>query len=450
MEEKQIYQLNITDEGEALFDIIGGTDNVKKISQEESKIVLELKEQLSFYQTELLKNSDLVTHFLQADSKLEFVSETFAPEQIVAQLRRIKKSNKTESLLDEAIAFISAVFTPLLPLFAGSGILKGLLILFVTLGWLAESSGTYLILASAANAVFQFLPILVAFATGRRLGVNPFIAALLSAALMEPALVSQLQGASSATLSFLGIPVVLMNYSATVIPAILATSFYALVEKNLKKFIGESFQLIILPLLSLMIVVPVTLIVFGPLGMYLGESLGWLVNHLLNSNGLLSGALIASGWLICVIFGLHWALYPIIIANIATIGFDTILPLTGVANFALAGATLAVLLKTKNAERKSIAISGFTSLFLAGIGEPSIYGIALPLKKPLIATCIGSAVGGGIAGLFQTQALALVFVSLPTLPAFLTGTFSYFISSIIVGFIVSFALTWFIGFDEEM
>lgn len=202
--------------------------------------------------------------------------------------------------------------------------------------------------------------------------------------------------------------------------------------------------------MALTIVVPFTLIVFGPFGIYLGNFLGYIVNGLLSFNGMISGALIASGWLVFVIFGLHWALYPIIIGNIASVGFDTILPLTGVANFALAGATLAVLLKTKNKNRKSIATSGLMSLFLAGIGEPSIYGVTLPLKKPFIATCIGSAVGGAVAGFFHTKALALVFVGIPTLPAFLTDTFIYFIISISVGFLVAFLTTWMIGFDEEI
>ncbi|MEG0748476.1 MAG: PTS transporter subunit EIIC [Carnobacterium sp.] len=437
-------------EYEYLIEQIGGKENIQAFHEDGSRVIIELANKLDAQNLKKLKESDGIPSFIQINSQLEFVPDKDSPKEFVNQLKTLSIKTERKKFLDQAIEFVSSVFTPLLPLFAGSGILKGLLILLITFGWISETSGTYIVLSSAANAVFQFLPILVAFSTARKLKVNPFIAALLSAALMEPGIVGLLNGNTSETISFIGLPMVLMEYSSTVIPAILATSFYALVEKQIKKIVGESFQLIVVPLVALTIVVPFTLIVFGPFGIYLGNFLGYIVNGLLSFNGMISGALIASGWLVFVIFGLHWALYPIIIGNIASVGFDTILPLTGVANFALAGATLAVLLKTKNKNRKSIATSGLMSLFLAGIGEPSIYGVTLPLKRPFIATCIGSAVGGAVAGFFHTKALALVFVGIPTLPAFLTDTFIYFIISISVGFLVAFLTTWMIGFDEEI
>ena len=435
---------------EDLIEQIGGKENIQSVHEDGSRVTIELTDELDVHKLEKLKNSESIPPFIQINSQLEFVPDKESPQEFVSQLNTLDLKTEEKTFLDQAIDFVSSVFSPLLPLFAGSGILKGLLILLITFEWVSETSGVYIVLSSASNAVFYFLPILVAFSTARKLNVSPFIGALLSAALMEPTLVELLNGNTSTTISFIGIPLVLMEYSSTVIPAILATSFYALVEKKIKKIIDESFQLIIVPLLALVIVVPITLIVFGPFGIYLGEFLGYIVNGLLSFSGLISGAVIASGWLVFVIFGLHWALYPVIIGNIASVGFDTILPLTGVANFALAGATLAVLLKTKNKKRKSIATSGLISVLLAGIGEPSIYGATLPLKKPFVATLVGSAVGGAVAGFFQTEALALVFVGISTLPAFLTDTFVYFIFSIAIGFIVAFLTTWMIGFDEEI
>lgn len=437
------------DEYEQLFNTIGGIENIKAIEKGNNRVVIEVKEELGTVKLETLQKSNFVGFILQVDSKLEIVPNQMSAEELSAQMKIFHKTMNQQSFFDKAIDFISSVFSPLLPLFAGAGILKGLLILFTTFGWLSEASGTYLILSSATNAVFYFLPVLVSFSTAKKLNVNPYIAAMLSAALIEPALVDLLQGGTSASTVFLGIPVLLMQYASTVIPAILATSFYALVERFIKKYSKERFQLITVPLISLMIVVPITLIAFGPLGIYLGEGLGYAVDKLISMNGLISGAIIASGWMIFVIFGLHWALYPIIISNIALMGYDLILPLTGIANFAMIGATLAVLIKTKNEQRRSIAASGIASLSLAGIAEPSLYGVTLPLKRPFIASCIGSAVGGAIAGAFQTKTLALVFVSIPALPAFITDTFIYFIISIIVGFVVAFVATLALGFDDQ-
>ncbi|WP_413377302.1 PTS transporter subunit EIIC [Alkalihalobacillus sp. 1P02AB] len=444
-----ISERNDSKELELLVNIIGGFNNIKTINYTNKRAVIKLKQALDNTALEHLKSSKIVHSFILLEDTLEIIPATLPAEPFVSELKKQFKHKNHQSILDKTIDFISSIFLPLLPLFAGAGILTGLLILLTTFGWLSETSDTYLILSSAANAVFYFLPVLVAFSTAKKLNVNPFIAAMLSAGLIEPSLIDLLQGETSTTTSFLGIPVVLMQYSATVIPAILATSFYSIVEKLIKKYTKENFQLVLIPLLSLIIVVPITLIAFGPLGIYLGEALGYVVNGLMSVNGLISGAIIASGWMICVIFGLHWALYPIIISNIAILGYDLILPLTGIANFAMLGATLAVFLNTKNQQRRSIAASGFASLSLAGIAEPSLYGVTLPLKRPFIASCIGSAVGGAVAGAFQTKTLALVFVSIPSLPAFITDTFIYFLISIIIGFVVAFIATLALGFDKN-
>lgn len=432
-----------------LIDMMGGAPNIKTIKYAHKRAVIELKEELDFAKLQTLQSSDSIAFLLQVDSELELIPRHIQTKAFVSRLKLLYKEGRKRNFLSKAIDFIGPIFSPLLPLFAGAGILKGLLILFTTFGWLSETVGTHLILSSAANAVFYFLPIMIAFTTANKLNVNPYIAAMLGAGLIEPGIVKLLQGGTSASTTFTGIPVVLMQYSSTVIPAILATSLYAYVEKLIKRYVKEGFQIIVLPLLSLVIVVPTTLIVFGPLGIYLGEALGNGVNYLMSLNGMISGAIIASSWLICVIFGLHWALYPIIISNIALMGYDLILPLTGIANFALVGATLAVLVRTKNKKKRNMAASGITSLLLAGIAEPSLYGVTLPLKKPFIASCIGSAIGGLVAGAFKTKALALVFVSIPTLPAFITDTFIYFVISIVIGFIAAFLITLMLGFDYK-
>ncbi|PHL20113.1 PTS transporter subunit EIIC, partial [Enterococcus faecium] len=170
---------------------------------------------------------------------------------------------------------------------------------------------------------------------------------------------------------------------------ILGIFFYSFVERFLKKYIRENMQLVFVPLLSLVITVPLTLMVFGPAGVYLGEGLAAAITWMMDINGPISGAIIAGGWNILVIFGIQWAVNPVMISNISAYGFDRIVPLTGAANFGMAGAALGVFLRSKRSKTRSISGSAFASILLAGVTEPTVYGIAIPLKKPFVAACIG-------------------------------------------------------------
>ncbi|WP_159315058.1 PTS transporter subunit EIIC, partial [Streptococcus pyogenes] len=165
-----------------------------------------------------------------------------------------------------------------------------------------------------------FLPIFLAFSAAKTFKVNGYIAAVIAAALIEPNLTSLLSDSGKAATDFLGIPVVLMQYTSTVMPAILGIFFYSFVEKFLKKYIRENMQLVFVPLLSLVITVPLTLMVFGPAGVYLGEGLAAAITWMMDINGPISGAIIAGGWNILVIFGIQWAVNPVMISNISAYG----------------------------------------------------------------------------------------------------------------------------------
>ena len=169
----------------------------------------------------------------------------------------------------------------------------------------------------------------------------------------------------------------------------------------------------------------------------------------MNLNGWVAGALIGGVWNIFVIFGLQWAVNPVMINNISSLGYDYIVPLTCAANFGMAGATLGTFIRTKDKKMKAYSISALLSIFFAGITEPAIYGIGIRYKKPLIGAVAGGAVGGAIIGGMRAKAFAFVFGGLTTLPAFVGKTFIPYCVGLLACFVVGCLVTAILGIDED-
>lgn len=305
---------------------------------------------------------------------------------------------------------------------AGSGILRGLLILAVQLGIINEGSGTYVILFSASMAVFYFLPVLLAFTAARRFGASPYISALIGAALLHPDFLSLMGNTGNGAMtSFMGIPTVLMNYNSTVVPIILSIWAFSYLYKWLDKHVPETLKLVIVPLVSLIIMVPITVIVIGPIGVYTGEAIANLVNWLIERSGLLTGILVGGGWSVLVSFGVHWAVNPIMINNISQYGFDYICPLTFACNFAVIGTAIGVYLKARDSKLKSFAMTGVVTIALSAIIEPTLFGMLVKNKKLFLAQIIAGAVGGAYLGLMKVVTNAFVFGSVTTFPSFIVN-----------------------------
>ncbi|MYV04333.1 PTS transporter subunit EIIC [Furfurilactobacillus milii] len=223
---------------------------------------------------------------------------------------------------------------------------------------------------------------------------------------------------------------------------------YSYAEKGLKRIITPTLQVIFVPLLALVVVVPLVLIVVGPIGIYLGQGLAAIMAWLVKANSTITGAVIGGLWPVFVIFGLHWSIIPIIWGNLASAGHDFIIPMAATSNFGIAGAAMGVLIRARMAKTRSLASSGLISLLVAGIGEPTIWGFAIPMRRPFIAACLGGASGGAVIGFFHVDGVAAVFGALTTLPGFATPTFIWYIVGISVAFVVSTLLTVIFGFDE--
>lgn len=438
---------------------VGGEDNIATVTHCATRLRFKLKDDSKANKANLEASPDILSAVNKGGQYQVIigthVSKVYADLLKVANVEAKKADTEKEekpsgNIIGRFFNTVSGIFTPLLPALAGAGILRGLLLLFVQLGWLSEESGTYGILTAASMSVFYFLPVLLAFTSAKRFGANPYIAAVIGASLIHPEFMALLAGqGNGATTDFLGIPVILMSYSSTVIPAILAIWAYSYLEKFLEKHIWKSVQIIFVPLISLLIIVPLTVIVFGPFGVYVGEGIANGINWLSESNGWITGLIVGGIWNVFVVFGLQWAVNPIMISNISTLGYDKIVPLTAAANFGMAGATLGVILKTKDKKMRSFSWSALLSIFFAGITEPAIYGVAMKLKRPFIGAIIGGAAGGAYIGGTGVISHAFVFGGLTTLPAFVGDTFIHYLIGLLICFVVSAVATVLLGFKDS-
>ncbi|EAC5427762.1 PTS beta-glucoside transporter subunit EIIBCA, partial [Listeria monocytogenes] len=344
---------------------------------------------------------------------------------------------------------LSAIFNPIIVALAGAGMLKALLVVFTTYHLMDAEGSTYKILAAAGNSVFYFLPLFLAISAARIFKVNMFIALAIVGALLEPNFTAMVTE-NGVTVDFVGIPAVLMGYSGTVIPAIVSIYIYSHLERLLKRIIPKSIEIFALSLVALLIMVPLTVLIIGPVGVMLGDGLGNAMNFISDKSGLLAGLLIGGGWTFLVMIGIHWGVVPIMVNNLAVYGYDTLRPMIAAATFASAGVALGVFLRSRRKETKGLALSSLLPALLGGITEPIVYGLSVKFKKPLIAQTIVGALAGAFMGMMQTKAIVYVFPALTTLPAFFGDTFVYYLIGIAFAFFGTAILTYVLGFEETL
>ncbi|UYO31944.1 PTS beta-glucoside transporter subunit IIABC [Bacillus halotolerans] len=355
-------------------------------------------------------------------------------------------SSQKKNVLSAVFDVISGVFTPILPAIAGAGMIKGLVALAVTFGWMAEKSQVHVILSAVGDGAFYFLPLLLAMSAARKFGSNPYVAAAIAAAILHPDLTALLSSGKS--ISFIGLPVTAATYSSTVIPILLAIWIASYVEKWIDRITHSSLKLIVVPTLTLLIVVPLTLITVGPLGAILGEYLSVGVNYLFDHAGLVAMILLAGTFSLIIMTGMHYALVPIMINNIAQNGHDYLLPAMFLANMGQAGASFAVFLRSRNKKFKSLALTTSVTA-LMGITEPAMYGVNMRLKKPFAAALLGGAAGGAFYGVTGVASYIVGGnAGLPSFPVFIGPTFIYAIIGLVIAFVAGTAAAYLIGFED--
>ena len=319
-----------------------------------------------------------------------------------------------ENLFARFIDLVSGIFTPFIGVMIASGIIKGLLALMLVLGVMHQESGSYKVLFVASDGLFYFLPILLGFSAGKKFGGNPFISMAIAAALVHPQIMAVVESQKlGQSLNFFGIPLEILNYSYSVIPIIFAAWVASMIERVVHPRSPSAVRNFTTPLICLLLAVPLTFLIIGPaatwLSRWLAEGYVWIYSL----SPTVAGAFMGAIWQICVIFGLHWGLVPVMLNNLATFGQDTLVPLLLPAVMGQAGATLGVMLKSRDLKLKAIAGSAFTASIF-GITEPAVYGVTLPHRRPFIFGCIGGALGAAILGYFHTTIYSFGFASIFT------------------------------------
>ncbi|WP_438490897.1 beta-glucoside-specific PTS transporter subunit IIABC [Paenibacillus sp. IHBB 3054] len=451
---------------------IGGKENVNSLTHCITRLRFKLKD-ASKANTDVLKNMDGVVTVVQSGGQYQIVIGNHVPEvyaEVAAaggfQTASEETSDEKVGLLNRFIDIISGVFTPTLGVLSATGMIKGFTALFLSLGLLTSTSGTYQILNAIGDCLFYFFPIFLGYTSAKKFNANIFIGMGIGATLVYPTfssitaagqpLYTLFSGTvieSPVYLTFLGIPVILMSYSSSVIPIIISTYVSSKIESFFKKMIPSVVRTFLVPFFTLLVIVPLALIFIGPIATWAGQLLGAGTLSIYNLSPVIAGTLLGAFWQVFVIFGLHWGFVPIAINNMVVLKYDPILAGVFGASFAQTGVVLAILLKTRNIKLKSLSVPAFIS-GIFGVTEPAIYGITLPRKKPFILSCIAAAVGGGIIGIMGTKGYIMGGLGIFGIPSYISpgGIDSGFygaIIGIIVSFVLGFLLMFFGGFKDD-
>lgn len=392
------------------------------------------------YQVVIGKDVTDVYDAVLRNSHITAVGED-SPAQKEESTGEIKKEkNKIGSVL---VDVISSIFLPFMGAFTGCGLLKGVLVLLTTLGVLSTDSTTYTFLYAAGDSIFYFMPIFLAYTAGKKFGAKPFMSMVIACTLVYPTITTLYQSGEGA--DFLGIPVQLISYTSSVLPIIVACFLQAKFEKICDKWIPKLVRGIFTPLLVLIIVIPASLIVIGPVTGFIGDVLADVIQKVLEVAPALGGFAFAALWPVMIIFGVHWAFIPIVMNNYAVLGYDNLLPLTVGCNFGIAAAVFAIFLRARSIEEKETAGSACVSALIGGVTEPAIYGVLLKYKLPFIIVCLANGIGGAICGIFHVTRTAQMTVNLLTLPAVYAMYGPWAIVSVVISIVASFLLVYFFG-----
>ncbi|EQA3573481.1 beta-glucoside-specific PTS transporter subunit IIABC [Enterococcus hirae] len=446
--------------GKRVWEAVGGEKNVNSLVHCATRLRFKLKDE-SVADTQKLKQDPDVIQVVQSGGQYQVVigSNVADVYQAIVDEQGLTDQSGTEDQsknpLNRLIDIISSIFTPFLGAMAAAGILKGFLSLATVLGWLATDTGAYQVLFAAADGVFTFLPVMLAFTAAKKFKTNQFLSVAIAMALVYPA-ITQLAGAGGAV-DFFGLPIVLAQsgYTSSVIPIILAVWVQSKFEPLVKKVIPQFLQMIFVPMIVLLVMVPLTFLLLGPIGTVIGNGLGSLFNSIYSFSPLVAGLIMGSLWQVFVMFGMHWGFVPIMFLNIEQYGFDVMVPMLLPAVLAQGGAALAVAIRTKDTKLRSLGISStITSLF--GITEPTVYGVTLPLKKPFVVACLSAGIGGAMIGFAGVKAFSSGLVSLLTIPTFIStnqaveSNVTMAIVATALSFVLAFVGTLIVGFDETV
>ncbi|OTQ29485.1 beta-glucoside-specific PTS transporter subunit IIABC [Gilliamella apicola] len=440
-----------------ILQLVGNKQNVISVSHCFTRLRFQLKDNNKANREKLLQTEGVISvvessgqYQVVLGNKVTKIYDALLP--LIGEINSIKHEQPKVSIGIKILNAFAAIFTPIIPAIAASGMLKGILAIAVIIGNYYSTDiktyNTYIILHAASDAVFYFMPIILGYTAAKVFKAHEFISMIIGATLCYPSMVSLMTSKSEVT--FFAIELTKANYTSSVIPIIIAVFILSYIQRFLEKIIPEVLKIIMVPTFSLLIMIPATLLIFGPIGIYIGEFINWIYYYIMGVSPILLGAFIGGVWCILVIFGAHRAIVPIGINDVAQTGRQNLLAFAGAANFAQAGAAFGVFFKTKNKNLKTVAASAtVTALF--GITEPAIYGANLRLKRPMICAVICGAIAGGLMGWGGSYGNAFANQGVLTIPVYAeagTKAFLCYLIGIGFAFFGSCIMTMIVGFND--
>lgn len=446
---------------------VGGSDNIISLQHCITRLRFKLKDE-SKANTEVLKATEGIVTVMKSGGQYQVVIGNHVPDvyAVVCEKAHIAQNTSAEvaqgnklGIGATLIDWISGIFQPILSILCAAGIIKGLLALWVFIDPEASASGAYQLWYAFGDGFFQFLPIILGATAAKKFGGNMFTGIGIGTALCYPAISNMAASEAigsvftgtafemSYSATFFGIPIIMPSvsgYMSTVVPIIVATYFTVKLENKLKKVIPDVVKTFIAPVISFVVMIPLTFLVIGPITSFLCNVIGIVFGAVFNIpvvGGLVAGLLVGAFWQVLVIFGLHWGLVPLAMMNYGTLGYDFILSPYFTASFAQSMVVLAIYIKTKDKKLKNIALPAFIS-GMFGVTEPCIYGITLPKKKPFIISCIASAIGGGIIGFAGVKTFMMGGLGLFGLPCFIGDNTMYHLIWTLIALVVAMAVAF--------
>ncbi|WP_407891017.1 glucose PTS transporter subunit IIA [Lacticaseibacillus sp. N501-2] len=393
--------------------------------------------------------------FANSEATAQITAET------AAQAQDQSLWGKTKRGASSLIGVITGSMIPIIGLLAASGMLKGIMTILTTWGGVSTTSQTYMLINAMGDATFYFLPVLVGFTAAQKLGSDPVIVAIIGAFLIYPSLVQVVAGGKSfgevlgmtINSNFFGIPIHIPQYTYSIFPMIFAAWMASKVEPWIKKWMPVMLRMIFSPLVEIFLVGMTVLIVVGPVITLISTGISTALQALLNLNLALSGMIIGGLYQVLVIFGLHWAVIPIISAQLSVPGGHSVLNgIVSVTMIAQGAGALAVWIKTRNNKALSgLSLSAAISAFV-GITEPAMYGVNLKYGRVFIFSSIGAAIGGLLNGLLGVDMYGFTgsWIGFPSFAsnANPSNLLNFFIVSTVTT-IAAFTLVYLFGYQES-
>ena len=440
-----------------IVDAVGGKENIVNATRCATRLRLVLKETPKDANKKVSGLTGVIT-VVENNGQFQVVIGThvgkvFDKVQTLVDLDETSSEDAPKgSIVNRVIATMSAVFAPFIYILAAAGLLQGCLIIINMINPGFASTGTYEVLSFISWAPFTFLPIFIAITASKHFKCNTFIAVACCAALVSPdwaSIASRIAGGEAVT--FLGIGLAETTYTSTVLPPLFLVLALSYLEKFVDKVRPEVVKSLFTPFICILVMVPLTILVIGPVSDGVATAIANGYNALYNFAPVIAAAVIGGFWQVVVIFGVHWGVTPMVLANFDMYGQDTFQAFQTMAVVAQMGAAFGVFLKSKRQETKSVALSaGITGIF--GITEPTIYGVTLRFKKPFICACISGAVAAAVASFFNS--VYYVYAGLPGLltvvnaiganPTSIVGE----LIGCAIAIIGSIVLVQIVGFDE--